>query len=358
MAAARPRAALLAALLLAALPRTASEENTVPAFAFSAAPLPAPDPGAAPLLQWAPLGYSQDHHVGSTPNAHFGVRVRNAGGGELQLSFFITSKSARFYVPRPRDLTLTAGVERMVDIRAPLYLIDPESHFHDNASCTIQSNGGTARFQLEPKAFPVPERSLRVYQMTNGNHAWHQEPSYAALRMHIAWAVCLGLLVCLWCVARAARVHAHGPHAQNYRIRQAKPPGVDDEEAIEVAEALEAVARAQAREAGVSEAAAARAAAKAAALDAWHAHTATTEWHGGRADAAADAGSSSGAAVSQAASLCSVCLAMPRDTAILPCRHVALCGACAKRLSAAPPEERSCPICRGPLDNWLQLFMA
>lgn len=356
MAAARLRAALLVVLLLqAAVPRTASED--VPAHAFSAAPLPAPDPGAEPLLQWAPLAFSEDHHVGSTPNAHFGVRVRNAGGGELQLSFFVTSKSARFYIARPRDLTLTAGVERLVDIRAPLYLIDEESHFHDNATCTIQSNGGVAHFQLEPKAFPVPERSLRVYQMTNGNHAWHQEPSNAALRMHVAWAMCSGLLVCLWCVARAARMHVHGPNAQHCRARPNKPPGADEEEAADVAEALEAVRRVQVREAGVSEATAQRATAKAVALDTWHAQTTTPERYGSRSDAVADAGSSSGAAVPSAAALCSVCLAMPRDTAILPCRHVALCGACAKRLSAAPPEERACPICRGPLDNWLQLFM-
>ncbi len=69
-------------------------------------------PEGPPKLEWSQLGFTSDHHVGSAPAAHFGLRVRNKGGGELQLSIFINAASARFYVPRPRDLTLLAGAPR------------------------------------------------------------------------------------------------------------------------------------------------------------------------------------------------------------------------------------------------------
>ena len=119
-------------------------------------------PTGPPVLEWTGLGFLSDHHVGSAPTAHFGVRVRNAGGGELQASFFITSPSARFFVPRPRDLVLLPGQERIVDIRAPLYLLDAESRFRENATASIQSNGGTAQFSLSPEDWPEPPRGLKV----------------------------------------------------------------------------------------------------------------------------------------------------------------------------------------------------
>jgi hypothetical protein len=66
-------------------------------------------PTGPPVLDWWKLGFTTDHNVGAMPNGHFGVGLRNAGGDELQLSLFITAGSARFYVPRPRDLTLGPG---------------------------------------------------------------------------------------------------------------------------------------------------------------------------------------------------------------------------------------------------------
>jgi hypothetical protein len=299
--------------------------------------------------------------------------VRNAGGGELQASFFVTSPSARFFVARPRDLVLQAGQERIVDIRAPLYLLDAESRFRENATATIQSNGGTAQFSLSPEAWPEPPRGLKVHQMTNGNHAWHATPEDAGAKLQLGGAFAVAALLILWLVARAARAHAHESLRAERRAR--KPP--DDTEAGLAAafaaaaattqepgdaagsdeDALAAVRAMQAREA--------RAADKAAALEAWHAASAAPGAAGadGWRDSGAaerDAGAAS-ASMAPGASLCVVCMVRQRDVVALPCRHVALCLACARRLVAPPGDDGAaggaCPLCRGRVENYLQLFL-
>jgi hypothetical protein len=384
-----------------------------------------PPPDGPPVLEWTQLGFASDHHVGSAPSAHFGLRVRNAGGGTLQASLFITSASARFYVPRPRDLALTAGAqqpcltipcrchaaaltharraaagqERMVDIRAPLYLLDPESHFRENATATIQSNGGIVTFSLSPEAWPQPPRGLRVYQMTNGHHAWHAEPEDAAAQLRFGAGGAAFSLLVLWLVARVARRHAHA-HARAERAAAARRKPAEgascwDVEAAMAAavaaaaaaaeaaaasndavenddDALAAVRAMQERELGDTPSVSQRASDKAAALQAWHAAAAApgAAWSAGGGSGSvgdepggeSEAGRSGGSA--GAAALCTVCLARPRDTVILPCRHVALCLGCARRLAAeaaAPSAGASggaCPICRGRIENYLQLFMA
>ena len=40
---------------------------------------------------------------------------------------------------------------------------------------------------------------------------------------------------------------------------------------------------------------------------------------------------------------CAVCLSAPPDTALLPCGHLCMCGACAARVMAST---RRCPLCR------------
>jgi len=330
--------------------------------------------------------------VGSAPTAHFGVRVRNAGGGELQLSFFVSSPSSRFFVVRPRDLVLQPGASRIVDIRAPLYLLDAESHFRENATATVQSNGGTASFSLTPEEWPEPPHGFKVVQMTNGNHAWHATPEDAGARLQLggAAAVCGLLVLCL--VARAARAHAHASLRAERRAR--KPPDNDAEAGLAAAlaaavardfssdepgdmagsdeDALVAVRAMQAREA--------RAADKAAALEAWHAASAVPsgssggDWRDSSGAADVDPGSGSAGTASASAlaapgaALCVVCLVRPRDTVCLPCRHVALCLSCARRL-VQPVEDGSggacggsgasgaCPLCRGRLENYLQLYL-
>ena len=49
---------------------------------------------------------------------------------------------------------------------------------------------------------------------------------------------------------------------------------------------------------------------------------------------------------------CVVCLSDPRDTAILPCRHMCVCKECAEELRKS---SNKCPICRGPVTAFLQI---
>jgi hypothetical protein len=312
----------------------------------------------------------------------------------------------------------------MVDIRAPLYLLDPESHLRENATATIQSNGGSVTFSLAVEAWPQPPRGLRVHQMTNGNHAWHMEPVDSGAQLRLGLGGAGGALFVLWLVARVARQHAYAAvRAERAAAARRKPlegagcpwdveaamaaavaaaaaaaaaaPASDAVESDD--DALAAVRAMQARERAGDALAASRAADKAAALEAWHAASAAPggAWgddrsgcggagagsscgSGGRdahADADAARGGASGgntaamappAPGGAAAALCTVCLSRPRDTVILPCRHVALCVTCARRLApppgeggaAATPGAGVCPICRGRLENYLQLFMA
>jgi len=50
--------------------------------------------------------------------------------------------------------------------------------------------------------------------------------------------------------------------------------------------------------------------------------------------------------------LCAVCLAKPKTSLFLPCKHLCACGECAARIMRPPPDakgvrrEPQCPICR------------
>jgi hypothetical protein len=46
--------------------------------------------------------------------------------------------------------------------------------------------------------------------------------------------------------------------------------------------------------------------------------------------------------------MCVVCYDGPKDTAVLPCKHLCACEGCA-------PALRACPICRQPAQGYLQL---
>ena len=46
--------------------------------------------------------------------------------------------------------------------------------------------------------------------------------------------------------------------------------------------------------------------------------------------------------------MCVVCYDGPKDTAVLPCKHLCACKECA-------PALRACPICREPAQGYLQL---
>ncbi len=301
-----------------------------------------------------------------------------------------------------------------MDIRAPLYLLEAESHFRENATATLQSNGGTASFSLTPEAWPQPPHGLRVHQMSSGNHAWHAAPNDAAARLRLGLGGCGMSLLCLWLVARVARRHAYLA-AREERLAAARLAKSCDAAAAACWDAEAAMAAAVAASTAVAAsdaverdedalaavwamqewerahggggraAAAAKASEKAAALEAWHAASAAPggawgaagsssggepEARRGGTDDAGRPGSAAGGAGAGAAAppaLCTVCLAQPRDTVILPCRHVALCVGCARRLTPAggadsalgvPPGAGACPICRGRIENYLQVFVS
>lgn len=49
---------------------------------------------------------------------------------------------------------------------------------------------------------------------------------------------------------------------------------------------------------------------------------------------------------------CVICMSEPRDTLILPCRHLCLCQLCADSLRY---QANNCPICRAPFRALLQI---
>ncbi|XP_019058664.1 PREDICTED: probable E3 ubiquitin-protein ligase LUL4 [Tarenaya hassleriana] len=49
---------------------------------------------------------------------------------------------------------------------------------------------------------------------------------------------------------------------------------------------------------------------------------------------------------------CVICMAEPKDTAVLPCRHLCMCSDCAKELRI---QSNKCPICRQPIEELLEI---
>lgn len=49
---------------------------------------------------------------------------------------------------------------------------------------------------------------------------------------------------------------------------------------------------------------------------------------------------------------CVICMTSPRDTTVLPCRHMCLCAACAKILRF---QSNKCPVCREQVASLLQI---
>lgn len=49
---------------------------------------------------------------------------------------------------------------------------------------------------------------------------------------------------------------------------------------------------------------------------------------------------------------CVICLSEPRDTTVLPCRHMCMCSSCAKVLRF---QTNRCPICRHPVERLLEI---
>uniref|UniRef100_A0A7N0VA13 RING-type E3 ubiquitin transferase n=1 Tax=Kalanchoe fedtschenkoi TaxID=63787 RepID=A0A7N0VA13_KALFE len=49
---------------------------------------------------------------------------------------------------------------------------------------------------------------------------------------------------------------------------------------------------------------------------------------------------------------CVICLTEPKDTAVLPCRHMCMCSDCAKALRL---QSNKCPICRQPIEEIIEI---
>ncbi|KAK7264519.1 hypothetical protein RJT34_32128 [Clitoria ternatea] len=49
---------------------------------------------------------------------------------------------------------------------------------------------------------------------------------------------------------------------------------------------------------------------------------------------------------------CVICMTEPKDTAVLPCRHMCMCSECAKALRV---QSNKCPICRQPIEELIEI---
>jgi hypothetical protein len=67
----------------------------------------------------------------------------------------------------------------------------------------------------------------------------------------------------------------------------------------------------------------------------------------GRSADAAGHGGDSG----EEGQMCVVCLSEPKDTTVLPCRHMCMCKDCAEIIKRQNPQQ--CPICRTPIEQLL-----
>ena len=54
--------------------------------------------------------------------------------------------------------------------------------------------------------------------------------------------------------------------------------------------------------------------------------------------------------------LCRICLLTEADTLITPCRHAQTCKSCTEIITISE-ELNKCPICRGPIQQFLQIFL-
>ncbi len=66
---------------------------------------------------------------------------------------------------------------------------------------------------------------------------------------------------------------------------------------------------------------------------------------------AAEAAAAEAARAAAEAKLCVVCIAAPKDTALVPCGHKCVCGPCAAKL-----RPQLCPICRAPIASAVKVF--
>mmetsp|Transcript_24746 Transcript_24746/g.60794 ORF Transcript_24746/g.60794 Transcript_24746/m.60794 type:complete len:105 (-) Transcript_24746:875-1189(-) len=56
-------------------------------------------------------------------------------------------------------------------------------------------------------------------------------------------------------------------------------------------------------------------------------------------------------------SQCVVCQDKGPIRAVVPCGHVCLCDECASSISEGPSWNRLCPLCRGPMQSTLKIYL-
>ncbi|KAK6243087.1 hypothetical protein QUC31_009496 [Theobroma cacao] len=55
---------------------------------------------------------------------------------------------------------------------------------------------------------------------------------------------------------------------------------------------------------------------------------------------------------SESGKACVICMTEPKDTAVLPCRHMCMCSGCAKQLRL---RLKRCPVCRQPIQELIEI---
>ena len=75
---------------------------------------------------------------------------------------------------------------------------------------------------------------------------------------------------------------------------------------------------------------------------------------GGGGGAPETTSSSFGGQTDDASEECVICLSEPRDTTVLPCRHLCMCAECAHHLRTQVTGN-VCPICRNPVESLLEI---
>ena len=378
---------------------------------------PAPDAMATPMLRWERTRRRIERHVGADEQVcphmasrwhqcmresdilpppamqydHFQLSVSNAAlpvtltaaaaaaVEPLRCGFFAVSPYARFVRFNPPAATLKPGESVQLDIRLPSrYLAVPFSEGKDGTppttshdmSVSLQCNGGGdpstgVLIPLVRQDWPAPGNGVPVDVRA--------AQAEAARRLVVVVVVLCLAGLCASSHARRHRGVVDGGEADDdgeggitgrrsgYRAKKQQQGGdafstvencvgdacgaaaPDGEEGGDTTQAFEA-ALAAATAASLSDARAAPGGAEGAAT-------------AGRLAA----GDESPAAASLPA--CAVCLVAPRDCVLLPCRHVATCGGCTRRMqaearTAAPGGVMACPVCRVPAVSHVTLFVS
>ena len=345
---------------------------------------PQPDATATPMLRWERTRRRIERHVGADEQYdHFQIAVSNAAlpvtltaaaaaaVEPLRCGFFAVSPYARFVKFVPPAATLKPGESVQLDIRLPSrYLAVPYdsapgalSTSHD-MSVSLQCNGGGdpstgVLIPLVRQDWPAPG---------NGQPVDVRAAQTEAARRLVVVMIVMGLAGS--CASSHARRHARAVHdggcdddgeggitgrRSGYRQHHKQqcsvescetdtmcggpppqpPAECDDTLAFEEALAAATAASLSDARAGLSEGAV----------------------------AAGSVGVADDAPAAASLPACAVCLVAPRDCVLLPCRHVATCGGCTRRMqaearTATPGGVMACPVCRVPAVSHVTLFVS